>query len=89
MYKYDGSLYIGHFQHGKAHGKGAYIFPDGSFYNGDFVHNFAESESGHYESDKFTYTGGFKANTFNGKGREKGSSHEFVGEYTDGHKANG
>jgi len=50
MYKHDGSLFIGHFTHGKAHGKGAYIFSDGSFYNGDFRNNSGESENGHYES---------------------------------------
>ena len=48
MYKHDGSLFIGHFTHGKAHGKGAYIFNDGSFYRGDFVGNTAYSGEGHY-----------------------------------------
>jgi hypothetical protein len=32
MYKNDRSLYIGHFELGKAKGKGVFIFPDGSYY---------------------------------------------------------
>ena len=36
MYKNDGGFYIGFFQNGKAHGRGAYIFQDGSYYEGEF-----------------------------------------------------
>jgi hypothetical protein len=52
MYKEDRSLFIGHFSHGKAHGKGAFIFNNGSFYNGEFQNNKAETSEGEgkYES---------------------------------------
>lgn len=46
MYKPNKSLYIGHFYHGKAQGKGAFIFADGSYYFGDFNKNCAESQNG-------------------------------------------
>ena len=34
MHKEDGSLYVGYFSHGRAHGRGVFIFPNGSFYDG-------------------------------------------------------
>lgn len=34
MYKQNGGLYLGWFDHGKAHGKGAFIFPNGAFFDG-------------------------------------------------------
>ena len=34
--KKDGSLYIGPFVDGQAHGRGVYIFADGSYYEGMF-----------------------------------------------------
>jgi hypothetical protein len=50
MFKPDGSLYLGYFDHGKAQGKGVYIFKDGSYYQGDFNSNCAESSHGYYKS---------------------------------------
>lgn len=41
MYKSDGSLYIGHFDKGKAEGQGAFIMPDGVIYQGHFHNNYA------------------------------------------------
>jgi hypothetical protein len=46
MYKGDGSVYIGYFSHGRAHGRGVFIFNNGSFYNGEFNHNKAETSAG-------------------------------------------
>jgi|LakMenEpi03Aug12_release.lakeMendotaPanAssembly.Ray.scaffolds.fasta_scaffold2813416_1 hypothetical protein len=50
MYKQNGSLYIGNFNHGKAQGKGAFIFADGSYYYGDFNNNCAETQKGEFNS---------------------------------------
>jgi hypothetical protein len=36
MHKEDGSLYVGYFSHGRAHGRGVFIFPNGSLYDGEF-----------------------------------------------------
>jgi hypothetical protein len=44
MYKADGSFYVGHFQHGKADGEGAYLTPDGLVYKGHFHNNNAQGE---------------------------------------------
>jgi hypothetical protein len=46
MYKPDGSIYIGHFDHGRAQGAGAYIFANGSYYNGAFERNHAKTLEG-------------------------------------------
>ena len=43
MYKSDGSVYLGYFNHGKAEGKGAYIFNNGAYFNGEFRNNLAET----------------------------------------------
>lgn len=51
MYKEDGSLYIGHFDGGKAHGAGVFIFPNGSYYKGEFKDNKAEANVGIFKSD--------------------------------------
>lgn len=75
MYKVDGSLFIGHFLNGRAHGVGAYIFADGSFYSGEFVKNQAECEKGQFVSDSLSYVGGFRNNTFHGKGTENGKNY--------------
>jgi hypothetical protein len=79
MYKEDGSLYIGHFNHGKAEGKGVFIFPNGSYYNGDFIDNKAESNHGVFQSEVVKYTGGFKNNAYHGFGKEVGINYEFDG----------
>lgn len=39
LYKNDGSVFIGHFNNGKADGEGVLIFPDGSYVNGKFNNN--------------------------------------------------
>ena len=72
MHKEDGNLYIGHFKHGHAQGRGVFIFNNGSYYSGEFNNNKAETLEGEgfYESEDVTYTGGFKNNTFHGFGKE-------------------
>lgn len=51
MYKQNGGLYLGWFDHGKAHGRGAFIFPNGAFYDGEFHQNMAYGENGRYQSE--------------------------------------
>ena len=41
MYKDDGALFIGYFDHGKANGPGRYIFKNGSYYDGEMRDNTA------------------------------------------------
>lgn len=79
MFKQNGDLYIGYFNHGKAEGKGVYIFTNGSYYEGEFNNNYAECEQGKFVSEDLNYSGGFKKNTFHGKGSEKGTNHSFDG----------
>jgi len=71
MFKEDGSLYVGYFSHGRAHGRGVFIFPNGSFYDGEFNHNKAETSAdseGRYYSENVEYMGAFQNNTFYGRG---------------------
>lgn len=89
MYKSDGSLYVGSFKKGKAHGLGAFIFANGSFFQGAFEDNQACCEHGLYQADGFKYNGSFKNNCFWGKGREEGPKHSFEGEYAEGKRVNG
>lgn len=89
MLKEDGSVYIGHFDHGKAQGAGVFIFPNGSYYKGDFKDNKAESQHGVFHSEAVKYTGGFKNNTFHGIGKEIGINYEFDGEYNKGTRVKG
>ena len=89
MYKENGSVYIGHFEHGKANGKGAYVFPDGSFYQGEFRHNVAETANGKYHSDENVYEGGFKENRFTGKGVEQGKNFRYEGFFENGTRKEG
>jgi hypothetical protein len=79
MYKDDGSLYMGHFFNGKAHGSGVYIFSNGSYYNGDFKDNKADSEQATFKSESVSYAGGFKNNAYHGLGNEIGNNYEFNG----------
>jgi hypothetical protein len=89
FYKSDHSLYIGNFVMGKAQGKGAFIFPDGSYYFGDFKNNCADGSQGIFKSSSLEYEGEFKKNKFHGKGKEKGKTHHYEGEYYDGNKTYG
>jgi len=89
MYKPNGSIYLGWFDHGRAQGKGVYIFDDGSYYNGDFNKNAAESKNGVYESDILHYKGGFNNNTFHGEAEEAGSDYAFTGTYNNGMRTKG
>ena len=91
MYKSNGALFIGNFDHGKAQGKGVFIFDNGSYYKGDFYRNKAESEEGTFESEQLTYTGGFRDNKFDGKGIERGKndSYVFQGTYINGARERG
>ena len=91
MHKNNGSLYLGYFDHGRAHGRGAFIFENGSYYQGDFNNNRAESENGVYESDEVRYQGGFRNNKFDGKGAERGrnDSYIFEGTYNEGSRERG
>ena len=71
MFKEDGSLYVGYFSHGRAHGRGVFIFLNGSFYDGEFNHNKAETSAdseGRYYSENVEYMGAFQNNTFYGRG---------------------
>lgn len=63
MYKCDGSIYIGEWKLGKAHGHGVYIIKDGSYYEGNFHHNSADGE-GKYVWGTFEYVGNFIGNKF-------------------------
>ena len=54
MYKSDGSLYIGHFEKGKAEGQGVFLMPDGVIYQGHFHNNYAHGQ-GKYEWNDVTY----------------------------------
>ena len=89
MHKQDGSVYMGYFDHGRAHGRGAYIFPNGAYYEGDFHHNTAHSENGKYSSDEMTYEGGFKDSKFDGQCVERGNGYEFRGDYAEGSRRYG
>ena len=89
MYKPNGSIYIGYFEHGRASGRGVYIFEDGSYYEGDFYNNSAQTEKGKYVSDQLTYTGGFRNNTFDGEAYEEGRDYKFVGWYMNGSRQKG
>lgn len=89
MYKPNGSIYIGYFDHGRAHGKGAFIFEDGSYYEGEFYKNYAETQKGIYKSDLLTYTGGFRENTFDGEACEEGRDYKFNGWYSNGSRQKG
>jgi hypothetical protein len=92
MYKEDGSHYVGYFSHGRAHGRGVFIFHDGSFYSGEFNHNKAETSSdseGRYESPAIKYVGGFTNNTFHGHGVENGEGYRFEGKYAHGVRKEG
>ena len=82
-------MYLGYFDHGKASGKGAFIFHDGSHYQGEFNDNKAEGEHGNYVSKDLSYSGGFKENAFHGQGKEKGEKHSFDGNYVSGSKEHG
>jgi hypothetical protein len=77
MHKSDGSYFVGEFVHGKAEGRGAFVFPDGSYYLGEFTNNTANCLKGYFESASFKYKGGFKDNTFDGYGLEEGSKCSF------------
>lgn len=89
MYKPDGGIYIGHFNFGKAQGKGAFIFKDGSFYQGEFFENCADDLKGTYKSDLMSYIGGFKNNTFHGEGEEDGKDYKYLGFYKNGARTQG
>ena len=89
MYKQNGGVYLGWFDHGRAHGKGAFIFPNGAFYEGQFNENKAHSEHGKYQSDEMTYQGGFRDNKFHGKAYERGNGYRYEGTYVDGNKQQG
>lgn len=54
MYKADGSLYVGHFLHGKAEGEGLFLSPDGLVYYGNFHNNRAQG-LGKYEAAGVCY----------------------------------
>ena len=43
MFKEYDNVYIGYFDHGRAHGKGVFLFSDGSYYSGDFYRNSADT----------------------------------------------
>jgi len=89
MYKPNGSIYLGSFDHGRAQGKGVFIFEDGSYYHGDFNRNLAESKNGSYESEILHYKGGFSKNTFDGEAEEAGMDYTFVGTYHNGVRSKG
>ena len=89
MYRNNGSLFIGRFDGGVAEGDGYYIKPDGSYYKGNMKNNQANDENGFFWSPLIQYQGGIHQNKFNGKGKEKGENHEFIGEYKDGNKVSG
>jgi len=89
MYKPNGSIYLGYFDHGRAQGKGVFIFDDGSYYLGDFNKNVAESKIGIYESEILRYKGGFSKNTFDGEAEESGPDYSFVGTYSNGVRTKG
>lgn len=83
---------MGYFSHGRAHGRGVFIFHDGSFYSGEFNHNKAETSSdseGRYESPAIKYVGGFTNNTFHGHGVENGEGYRFEGKYAHGVRKEG
>jgi hypothetical protein len=92
MYKEDGSLYVGYFSHGKAHGRGAFVFHNGSFYDGEFNQNRAETSSNaeaRYQSEGLKYVGSFLDNTFHGNGVETGENYRFEGVYAKGARREG
>lgn len=53
------------------------------------MHNTVEAKEGNFWSESLTYQGGFKDNAFHGYGKEKGSSHEYSGDYEEGAKYEG
>ena len=89
MYKPNGNLYVGYFENGKAHGKGAFIFANGAYYEGDFKDNFAHSSNALFKSDEMTYMGGFNNNTFDGEGVEEGKHYRFAGTFKEGRRSRG
>ena len=89
MYKSDGSVYLGYFNHGKAEGKGAYIFNNGAYFNGEFRNNLAETQNGYYKANELSYRGGVKNNSFHGHATEIGNGYVFKGEYENGHRSKG
>jgi len=89
MYKPNGGIYLGYFDHGKAQGKGVFIFPDGSYYNGEFARNEAETKNGIYESETLRYRGSFSRNTFDGEAEESGQDYTFHGLYRYGVRVKG
>lgn len=89
MYKSDGSLFVGTFIKGKAHGLGAFIFPNGAYFKGKFDNNQASCQNGYYEAEDFKYSGGFRNNRFEGMGKEEGLKHTFEGAYNNGKRARG
>lgn len=89
MYKPNGSIYIGHFDNGRAQGKGVFIFDDGSYYEGDFNRNVAETQKGIFKSDHLTYIGGFRDNCFDGEATEEGRDYKFNGWYSNGSRQRG
>ena len=69
MYKNDGSVFLGYFNHGKALGNGIYILKDGSYFEGELVDNIADCLNGVYYCASYTYQGSFKGNQFHGEGK--------------------
>lgn len=88
MYKSDGSIYIGHFEHGKAEGEGIFLMPDGLTYKGSFHNNQAQGK-GKYEYEGLVYDGHFSNNKFHGKGEEITAEYEYSGDYSEGNKTHG
>lgn len=84
MYKSDGSLFVGKFDHGRAQGDGLYVLPDGSYFEGYVDDNVATCPRGVFHCKEYTYTGGFKNNCFEGEGEEIAENYIFKGTYLKG-----
>ena len=50
-----GSVFVGYFIEGKAHGPGHFVWSNGDYFDGDLVDNLAQQ--GIYQSKQFKYEG--------------------------------